>query len=77
MPSRNPPAAGIQPMCPAACASSIAGISRLQTEAAIITPAAKPINTFCTPPVICLRKKNTIAAPSVVIKNVKPVPADA
>ena len=77
MPSRNPPAAGIQPMCPAASASEIAGIKRLQTEAAIITPAANPRKIFCAPPLICLRKRNTIAAPSVVIKNVKPVPAEA
>ena len=35
------------------------------------------MNIFCTPPLICLRKKKTIAAPSVVIKNVNPVPADA
>ena len=43
MPIKKPPAAGIQPMFPAASASSIAGMSRLQTEAAI-NPIGAVIN---------------------------------
>ena len=42
IPKANPPTAGIQPIPPFALASSIAGIKRLHTDAAIITPAAKP-----------------------------------
>ena len=44
-PSQNPPAAGTkdQTPMPADSASSRAGISKLQTDAATMTPAAKPI----------------------------------
>ena len=45
-PSRKPPAAGTQPGSPpASSAISMAGIKRLHTLAATITPAAKPRNT--------------------------------
>gem|GEM_PF-2395455 len=77
MPRINPPAAASHPVCPPASASSIAGISRLHTEAAIMTPAANPRNTFCTLPLMVLLKRNTIAAPSAVIEKVNPVPATA
>jgi len=77
MPMIKPPAAGIQPVCPEASASSMAGIRRLQTEAAIMTPAAKPKRIFCVLPLIARRNKNTIAAPATVMRNVKPVPANA
>jgi hypothetical protein len=55
----------------------MAGISRDQTEAAIMTPPAKPKNNLRTSADISLRKKNTTAAPSAVIKNVPPVPRSA
>ena len=77
MPRINPPAAGNQPGIPAACASSIAGMSKLQTDAAIMTPAANPRNIFCIPTLTSFLKKKTIAAPKVVIRKVKPVPVIA
>ena len=55
----------------------MAGISRDQTAAAVMTPAAKPRKIRWAIAVACLRKKNTTAAPKVVIKNVKPVPPAA
>ena len=55
----------------------MAGSSRLHTDAAVITPAANPsmprrVWGWGTP-----AKKNTTAAPNVVIKQVKPVPRAA
>ena len=76
-PSRKPPAAGIQPTFPAASASSMAGMRRLHTEAAIITPAAKPRKTRWKFRLTVLRKKKTRAAPRVVMRKVKPVPPAA
>ena len=73
----KPPAAGIQPIPPEAVASSMAGINRLQTEAAIITPAAKPRKILWIKAFTVLRKKKTIDAPKAVIKKVKPVPSIA
>ena len=55
----------------------MAGMSILQMEAAIITPAAKPKHTFCSRSSMVLRIRNTVAAPRVVIKKVKPVPPAA
>ncbi|MNN83287.1 hypothetical protein D3C81_2003130 [compost metagenome] len=55
----------------------MAGMRRLHTDAAIITPAAKPRNIFCTFPLMVLWKRKTIAAPRVVIRKVKPVPLAA
>lgn len=46
-PNRNPPAAGIHAVLPFSSAISIAGINSDQIEAAIMIPAANPINTFC------------------------------
>ena len=74
MPSTNPPAAGIQPIPPAASASSIAGLSRLQIDAAIITPAAKPRQMRCARTLASLRKKNTNAEPSAAHQERKPRP---
>ena len=54
---------------PAASASSRAGISRLHTDAATITPAAKPASTRCTLRRSCRRRKNTHPAPSTVPIN--------
>ena len=55
----------------------MAGINKLQTLAAIMTPAANPRKIDCTFAFISLRKKKTIAAPKVVIRKVKPVPSAA
>ena len=77
IPSRNPPAAGSQPGMPDPSAWSMAGISRLHTEAAIITPAANPRKMRCTSALILFLKKKTRAAPRVVIRKVKPVPPAA
>ena len=70
-PTQNPPAAGTkaQTPSPAASASSRAGISRLHTDAATMTPAAKPDSTRCTLRRSCRRRKNTHPAPSDVPKK--------
>ena len=47
----------------------MAGISRLQMDAATITPAAKPARARCTRSPRDFFIKNTQAAPSVVPKN--------
>ena len=65
-PPRNPTSAGSHAVLPCSPAISIAGMMSDQTEAAIMTPAAKPRNAFCTRGPISPRKKNTIAAPAVV-----------
>ena len=66
MPIQNPEKAGRNDSFPIHAACSIAGISRLHTEAATITPAAKPVKMRCMASLSCLRIKNTQAAPSVV-----------
>ena len=75
-PSKKPPAAGTQPTCPSSSACSMAGLSRDQTLAAIITPAANPRKMRCVT-ARSLRKKNTIAEPAVVMSHVKPHPIAA
>ena len=55
----------------------MAGSSSDHTEAAIITPAAKPKNTFCVVWDRSFLKKNTMAEPRMVAKQVKPVPMAA
>ena len=45
---------------------SMAGMSRLHTEAATITPAAKPVSIRLTERLNSFRSKNTKVAPSVV-----------
>ena len=70
----NPPAAGIQPTWPASSARSMAGMSSDHTDAAIMTPAANPRNARWIAMLLRLRNRNTEAAPSVVIRNVNPVP---
>ena len=51
---------------------SMAGISRLQIDAATITPAAKPASARCTKSPRDLFIKNTHAEPSAVpIKGIK------
>ena len=66
MPSRKPTTAGRYACPPLASAISMAGMSSDQTEAAIITPEAKPSSAFCTFAPICFLKKNTVAEPSTV-----------
>ena len=46
--------------------SSSAGCSRLQKDAATITPAAKPVRAFRMPSEICFFRKKTVAAPRLV-----------
>ena len=48
---------------------SIAGTRRLQTEAATITPPAKPVRHFCIFMLSSFFIKNTHAAPSEVPRN--------
>ena len=50
MPAIKPTAAGTQGVTPWPSAMSMAGIISDQTEAAIITPDAKPSSSFCSPP---------------------------
>ena len=47
----------------------MAGIRRLQIEAATITPAANPVSARCTDLLNVVLIKNTHAAPSVVPTN--------
>lgn len=69
IPSKNPTVAGIQEITFCSFAISIDGIIKDQTDAAIITPEAKPNNNFSTLLFILFFIKKTIAAPSVVPKN--------
>ena len=73
-PSANPPAAGSQPGWPASSACSMAGMSSDHTDAAIMTPAAKPKNTRWSSMLSRLRNRKTEAAPSVVMEKVNAVP---
>jgi hypothetical protein len=73
-PPAKPPAAGTQPRLPNFSDSFIAGISRLHTEAAIITPAANPRKArLALSEKSSLFIKSTIPAPSAVIRKVNPV----
>lgn len=74
---RRPAAAGSQPGTPKSADCSMAGSSRLQTLAAVITPAAKPSIVRWNWGRGSSTKKNTTAAPKVVIRKVKPVPKAA
>ena len=76
-PSSSPAAAGSQPGTPKSADCSMAGSSRLQTLAAVITPAAKPSIVRWNWGRGSSTKKNTTAAPKVVIRKVKPVPKAA
>ena len=69
IPSQKPPAAGRKLHAPSAADWSMAGSSRLHTDAATITPAAKPVSAFCSPGMISRFMKNTSAAPSDVPMN--------
>jgi len=71
-PSKNPITAGSHGISPIDSDNSMAGESKDQKLAAIITPAAKPSIESRTFLLISLKKK-TIAAPSAVIPQVKRV----
>ena len=66
MPSRKPTVAGTTDMRPMSSDSSMLGMSSDHTEAATITPDAKPSSTFCSQAGIVSRMKNTKPAPSTV-----------
>ena len=51
---------------PSAADCSSAGESRLQNDAATMTPAAKPVSARCTPGCNAFFMKNTHAEPSAV-----------
>ncbi len=74
MPSQNPATAGRKASCPRCSASSMAGISRLQTDAATMTPAAKPVRDLCTAGGSALRMTNTQAAPRTVPRKGSRIP---
>ena len=69
MPTQKPRNAGRNESFPIADDCSMAGISRLHTEAATITPAAKPVSERCTASLSDFFMKNTHAAPSDVPRN--------
>lgn len=69
MPARNPITAGRNASLPIFSDCSIDGISRLYTEAAVITPAAKPVSILWKVRLIFFFIKNTQAEPRAVAKN--------
>ena len=69
MPAQNPSTAGKNDHRPSAAECAMAGISRLHTLAATITPAAKPVSARCTASLSVFFRKNTHAAPSDVPRN--------
>ena len=68
-PTQKPIRAGRKDSLPIPSDCSIAGISRLQIDAATITPAAKPASERCTKSPSDFFIKNTHAAPSIVPRN--------
>ena len=77
IPSQNPAAAGTKDHFPSPADRSMAGISRLQTDAAVITPAAKPVSPRWIPSDSPCRIPNTQAAPRDVPKNGSSTPYTA
>ena len=69
IPSIKPAAAGIHAALPISADCSMDGISRLHTEAAVITPAAKPISALRTEIWNSFFIKKTHAAPRDVPRN--------
>ena len=69
IPMTKPAAAGKKLSLPRCSLRSIAGIKRLHTDAATITPAAKPISIRSSFLFIVPRIKNTAAEPSAVPKT--------
>ena len=74
MPTQKPTAAGTKANLPRPSDCSMAGISRLHTEAATITPAAKPVSIRWTRSPRLRRMKNTQQAPKVVPRNGMRIP---
>lgn len=66
MPSQKPVTAGIKDHVPIVSEYSMAGIRRLQMEAATMTPAANPVRALCTNGFSLFFINNTQAEPSVV-----------
>ena len=66
---QNPIAAGRKANLPMFEAWSIDGRSKLHTEAATMTPAAKPVNARCSKLFIVFFINSTQAAPKLVPKN--------
>ena len=66
MPNRNPTAAGITDHASLSASISIAGMSNDHTDAATITPDAKPNNVFCNRADISSFMNKTKAEPSIV-----------
>lgn len=77
IPSQNPPAAGKTAQGPMRAACSMAGMSRLQTDAATITPAAKPVRPRWIKGCGDLPRKNTLEAPRDVPRNGMRMPRHA
>jgi len=75
-PTANPAAGSTHSMYPSSPDKSIAGASKDQNEAAIITPALKPKIVFNTFLFTCL-KKQTTRAPNAVIPHVNNVAINA
>lgn len=69
IPIQNPTVAGTNDNFPILPDCSIAGISKLQTEAAVITPAANPVSALCSRELSAFLIKSTQAEPNVVPKN--------
>ncbi len=69
IPIQKPTITGIIAFEPLSRFISIAGMIRLQTEAATITPAANPVSALCNLSSILLFSRNTQAEPSEVPKN--------
>ena len=65
----SPAAAGAKANLPIDSDISMAGIKRDHTEAAIMTPEAKPSRAFCINGLISFFNKKTQAAPKVVPRN--------
>ena len=74
MPAQNPTAAGTNANAPSAADCSMDGMRRLQTDAATITPAAKPVSERCRRSLSDCFIKNTHAAPREVPKNGMRIP---
>ena len=75
-PSHSPTNAGTNAQSPIADDCAMAGISKLHTDAATITPAANPVSARCTPTASVLRIKNTHAAPTAVPTNGISIPSN-
>ena len=66
IPAKNPTTAGNHAKLPIACDSSIAGMRSDHTDAATITPEAKPSNGFCSDLACLSLNSNTAAEPRMV-----------